>query len=232
MYGFFYLKNEKCSFLRNAEWISFFFNLFQAWNEEWNYYLFLIQWTWTWTNFIFKRHFPNTDQCLFVLAFLYLYLLEFSFKSRVSPERWELSYVSPISKSGDKSLVTNWRPVSIISIILNIFESIILYNKINPSFKTIIIDEKHVFMSGRSTTTNLLKLQQYEYSWTHFLCVMGCQVHDINENFSKVFDKIVYNIHTNLYDVGFCNPFYLWLVSFCRVEHKNMFNLKVWILTI
>lgn len=71
-----------------------------------------------------------------------------------------MSYVTPVFKGGDNCLITNYRPVSILSIIPIMFENIVV-KKLSPLFKNIIIDEQHGFFSGRSTTTNLLLFQNY-----------------------------------------------------------------------
>jgi len=78
----------------------------------------------------------------------------------IFPDKWKISYVTPVYKIGDINHVTNYRPVSIISIIPKIFEGIV-YKNISPLFKNVITNEQHGFMSGRSTTTNLLVLQHF-----------------------------------------------------------------------
>jgi len=88
----------------------------------------------------------------------------------------------------------------------------VLYQKkIIPIFKNIIIDEQHGFMSGRSTSTNLLVLQHYLLD----AFKAGLQVDVIYTDFSKAFDKIDHDIlSAKLYTLGLRNPFYSWLVSF------------------
>jgi len=102
-------------------------------------------------------------ECKFVLAVPLLYLFNLSLKSGIFPTHWKLSYVTPVFKGGDNCLITNYRPISIVSIIPKIFENI-LVKKLSPLFKNIIIDEQQGFFSGRSTTTNLLLFQNYVLS--------------------------------------------------------------------
>lgn len=71
------------------------------------------------------------------------------------PNLWKVSIVTPIFKSGDKTLVSNYRPISKQNIMPKIFENIIA-SKLSALFKNIIINEQHGFMCGRSTSTNLL----------------------------------------------------------------------------
>ncbi|KAF0694325.1 Reverse transcriptase domain-containing protein, partial [Aphis craccivora] len=64
-------------------------------------------------------------------------------------KKWKISYDSPVYKSGDINHVINYRPFSIISIIIpKIFEGIV-YKKISLLFKNCIINEQHGFMSSR-----------------------------------------------------------------------------------
>ena len=144
------------------------------------------------------------NECKFVLAVPLLILFNRSLSSGVFPDKWKITYVTPIPKGGDNTQVTNYRPISIISIIPKLFESIVS-KKLNPIFKNIIIDEQHGFITGRSTTTNLLILQH------HILDAFkaGHQVDVIYTDFSKAFDKIDHNIlTTKLYHLGLRDPFH------------------------
>jgi len=134
-----------------------------------------------------------------------------SLANGVFPDKWKISYVSPVYKSGDINYVTNYRPISIIlSIIPKIFEGIV-YKKISPLFKIFIINELHGFMSGRSTTTNLLVLQ-------HFILnafKSNCQVDVIYTYYTKAFDKIDHSIPIKkLFQAGLRDPFYSWLKNY------------------
>ncbi|KAB0794120.1 hypothetical protein PPYR_13740 [Photinus pyralis] len=87
-------------------------------------------------------------------------LFNYSLSTGYVPDTWKVSYVTPIHKSGDKSNIRNYRPISILNIIPKIFENIIV-DKITPLFSNIITEEQHGFTKGRSTCTNLLVYQQY-----------------------------------------------------------------------
>lgn len=96
-------------------------------------------------------------ECKFVLAVPLLYLFNLSLNSGTIPTHWKLSYVTPVFKGGDNSLITNYRPINIISIIPKMFENIIV-KKLSPLIKNIIIDEQHDFFPAG------LLLQIYYYS--------------------------------------------------------------------
>lgn len=149
-------------------------------------------------------------KCKFVLSVPLLKLFNLSLSSGIFPDNWKVSYISPIFKGGDVNQVTNYRPISIISIIPKIFESIV-YKKINPLFKNIIIDDQHGFVSNKSTATNLLVFQHYVLD----AFKLGHQVDVIYTDFSKAFDKINHKILSiKLYHLGLRNPFLSWVVSF------------------
>lgn len=148
--------------------------------------------------------------CKCVLSIPLLYLFNMSLNSGVFPDKWKISYIKPIPKGGDITLVTNYRPISIISIIPKLFESIV-HKKIFPLFKNIISDVQHGFMPGKSTTTNLLVLQNYILQAFR----TGLQVDVIYTDFSKAFDKVDHcALSTKLFNLGIRNPFHSWLVSF------------------
>jgi len=132
-----------------------------------------------------------------------------------------LSYVTPVFKGGDNCLITNYRPISIISIIPKLFENILI-KILSPLFKNIIIDEQHGFFSKRSTTKNSLLFQNYLLDALY----TNCQVDVIYTDFSKAFDKIDHNIlAAKLHSLGFRNPFYSWLASFIT-DRKQYVKIK------
>jgi hypothetical protein len=68
-------------------------------------------------------------------------LFNLSLLSGVFPCVWKESYVVPLFKSGDKRNISNYRGISILSVIPKLFEII------RPS----ISDEQHGFVGGRTT---------------------------------------------------------------------------------
>lgn len=76
------------------------------------------------------------------------------------PQIWKNSFLTPIFKSGDKSLVENYRPICIQSSIPKVLEKLIL-QKIYSSVKFKISSFQHGFVSGRSTLTNLTLYENF-----------------------------------------------------------------------
>lgn len=66
----------------------------------------------------------------------------------------------PIYKSVTRTEVYNYRPISLLSIIPNLFE-LIVYDLLFASLKNSIMPAQHGFFRGRSVETNLLTFTQY-----------------------------------------------------------------------
>jgi hypothetical protein len=98
------------------------------------------------------------------------------------PVAWKMSHVTPVFKSGDRSDVTNYRPICNFS---KVFEHV-LHCLVYPHVSHMIIDSQHSFMKGRSTVTNLAVISQC-------LCEIvdrEGQVDCIYTDFSKAFDRM------------------------------------------
>lgn len=98
-----------------------------------------------------------------------------------------MAKVIPIFKSGDVQDMSNYGPISILSVVSKTFEHVI-DNKIFPLIKCGIALEQHGFFCGRSVESNL--------RGGH---VEGCQglskaVDAICTDVSKVFDRVNYDI--------------------------------------
>lgn len=105
------------------------------------------------------------------------------------PVMWKQSYISPIYKSGRKSDVTNYRPVSIICASAKILEKLI-FQSVFDFVKNSIGSSQHGFFNGRSVQTNLVEHVTY-------LChdvMNGGQVDTIYTDFSKAFDMVDHRI--------------------------------------
>ena len=108
-----------------------------------------------------------------------------SLRSGCFPTRWKTAHVIPIHKSDDKTVCENYRPISILSSVAKLFESII-YEHIYNHVKGVLSVNQHGFIRGRSTVSNLLEYKTY-------LCdafSIGGQVDAIYTDFSKAFDKV------------------------------------------
>ena len=101
------------------------------------------------------------------------------------PSIWKRSFITPIHKANERSDISNYRPISKLSTIPKLFESIVT-NKLSGSLGNLLIDEQHGFRPKRSTTTNLLTFQHYTLEKLE----KNAQVDVIYTDFSKVFDSV------------------------------------------
>ena len=69
---------------------------------------------------------------------------------------WNLANVVPIYKRGDKEHAENYRPISLLPIILKIFERSIFLN-IRHQFSWVINDHQNGFLQRKSCVTGLLE---------------------------------------------------------------------------
>lgn len=112
-----------------------------------------------------------------------------SLRSGSFPREWRRGFVLPVFKSGDRSDVSHYRPISILSLTSKVFEKII-YSKLLYVLKPHLIVEQHGFLPGRSVETNLITYTNF----IHNAFNGSNQVDAIYTDFSKAFDRIDHNI--------------------------------------
>ena len=103
------------------------------------------------------------------------------------PDDWRIAYVSPIFKKGSRSKASNYRPVSLTSVLCKIMESFVREAMLHHLIENNLLTKKQYgFLTGRSTTLQLL----------HYLdrCAesvsKGCVVDAIYLDFAKAFDTV------------------------------------------
>lgn len=126
------------------------------------------------------------------------------------PTLWKEALVVPIHKSGDKSAVDNYRPVSILSTFGKVFESLV-YPIIFWHVKQLLLPQQHGFIRARSTSTNLATFL------TDIVDAVdrGTPVDVIYTDFSKAFDKVNHQILINkLFSCGITGNLLSWCASY------------------
>ena len=106
------------------------------------------------------------------------------------PNDWKMANVSPIHKNGNKKLTSNFRPVSLTSMVGKLLERLI-----NQAIMThlsqhnLINDTQHGFLPKRSCLTNLLLLSRYLELLTS--CIdKGLDIDVIYLDFVNAFDMV------------------------------------------
>lgn len=139
-----------------------------------------------------------------------LYLYRCSLESGIFPDIWKNSYITPLLKKGDPSLVTNYRPIAKNCSMAKLFDSIV-EQKLSSFLRPFILDEQHGFMRNKSTTSNLC---EYNDSIVHSLD-RNCQVDSIYTDMKSAFDCVNHNmLITKLRNYGVVGKLLDWIKSF------------------
>ena len=149
-------------------------------------------------------------KCSYVLAYPLFLIFKRSLEEGIFPSKWKTSFINPIFKDGDRSLITNYRPVSLISPIANLFEGV-LYNKLIDQVIPKLSVHQHGFIPGKSVVTNLLDLaDQVTEAFER-----GCQVDAIYLDMTKAFDSVDHSLLLDkLCIMGFDRTLLAWFKSY------------------
>lgn len=106
-------------------------------------------------------------------------------KSSCFPDVWKISRIVPIFKKGNRSDVSNYRPVAILNNFSKIFE-FCLYRPLLEHVRDRLSEHQHGFLPGRSTTSNLFVITQFISDHLD----KSSQVDVVYTDFSKAFDRL------------------------------------------
>ena len=150
--------------------------------------------------------------CKDTLSFPLWLLWNSSFENGHIPEELKLQFISPIFKKGNKTDPANYRPVSITSHIIKVFERV-LRNNIVDYLESggIFPDSQHGFRRMRSCLTQLLEHVDYVYKCLND----GNEVDIIYLDYSKAFDKVDHRILlAKLKHYGITGKLFTWIECF------------------
>ena len=139
------------------------------------------------------------------------------------PSEWKLANVTPIHKKGDKSKPSNYRPISLTSVVCKLMETIIRdrvvsYLERNKRIK----DSQHGFRSRRSCLTNLLDFFNDVFN----LYDESGSVDVIYLDFQKAFDKVPHNmLLSKIHAHGIRGNIHKWLQDWlCERKQRVVIN--------
>jgi ribonuclease P/MRP protein subunit RPP40 len=122
-----------------------------------------------------------------VIAYPLTKLYISSLKNQCLPTDWKISNISAIHKKGNRKIVSNYRPVSLTSVVCKVIESIVRDHIMDYFIKNKLFSNcQHGFIKNRSTVTQLLKVLD---KWTELL-ELGGQIDVIYTDLEKAFDKV------------------------------------------
>ena len=103
------------------------------------------------------------------------------------PNDWKIANIVPIFKKGSRNEISNYRPISLTSVVGKLLEKIIKTNIWDHLDKrNLILDSQHGFVTGRSCQTNLLEFMEFLTGHVD----KGEAVDVIYLDFCKAFDKV------------------------------------------
>ena len=147
-------------------------------------------------------------------------LFKKSIESGQVPEAWKQGEVVPIFKAGNRQEVSNYRPVSLTSVLSKVLEAIIK-DELLVHFKEsgVLSDAQHGFLPGRSCTTQLLATLE---DWTRSL-ERGVPVDVAYLDFRKAFDSVPHRrLIKKLYGLGVREPLLAWLEAFLTGRNQRV----------
>ena len=129
----------------------------------------------------------------------------------------EKSSITPIFKI-IRSSVEKYKPISILSSIPKLFESIIT-SKLSPLLDNILIEQQHGFKHKLSTTSNLMIFLHYTLEKLND----NLQVDTVYTDFSKAFDSVCHNILiSKLRSLGLRGTLLCWLSDYLTERTQNV----------
>ncbi len=94
-------------------------------------------------------------QCAASIAYPLSKIFELSYNSGMIPKEWKLANVVPVYKKGSKMSVENYRPISLTSLVMKIFEKSIR-NEIMIKCEHLLGRNQHGFLPNKSCCTQLI----------------------------------------------------------------------------
>ena len=105
------------------------------------------------------------------------------------PDHWKKANVVPIHKKGDKQLIENYRPVSLLPICGKVFERLIFNSLFNYFIKNNLLSpHQSSFIPDDSCVQQLISITHEIYN--DFDCNPSLEVRGVFLDISKAFDKV------------------------------------------
>lgn len=150
-----------------------------------------------------------------------LYLFNLSLTKGVVPNQLKIARVIPIFKKGDDSIMSNYRPISLLSVFSKLLEKIVykrVYNFLDKN--KVLYDYQFGFRKNHSTSLALLEVMDYCYkNLDDNKKVLGI-FFDLQKAFETVDPCIL--LH-KLYNYGIRGVMYDWFKSY--LENRKQYTI-------
>lgn len=158
------------------------------------------------------------------------HIFNLAIKNCYFPTAFKQTIVSPIHKNGEKCLITNYRPISLLNGLAKIFESV-LYDNILQFVCPKISQYQHGFVPHKSTVSNLLIFSEHAAQAIN----EKKQMDVIYTDCARAFDKVDHSILLGkLVDYGFSKEAYTLMKSYLcnrsqavKISHEYSEEFKV-----
>ena len=150
--------------------------------------------------------------CKISLSKAFFILWSDSYESGIIPQWFKNQTIAPVYKKDSKILPENYRPISLTSHVIKIFERVIRKNLVDHlEVNRLISNKQHGFRKGRSCLTQLLK--HYDLILNNFLDRSETDI--IYLDFAKAFDKVDHKLLLNkVKHYGITGKVYKWIEQF------------------
>ena len=148
------------------------------------------------------------------------HLFSLSIAKQVIPSEWKCHSITPIHKSGDKALVTNYRPISLLCVISKALERIV-YNHLSKFFlkNNVIVNSQFGFRQHHSTTQQLLLFPDK----VHLSLNNNASCDVIYLDFKKAFDSVPHNeLLIKLWNIGITGNLWHWIREYLTGRHQRV----------
>ena len=145
--------------------------------------------------------------CADLLADPITFLFNWSLEFATFPSEWKIHKIRPIPKSGDKSLVSNYRPISLLCIVSKVLEKAV-FNEVIQYVGPKLSKHQFGFIEGRSCLSQLLTSYAQVYS---DLDNGARGVDALFFDFTKAFDSVPHNeLLLKLWKIGVTGKLWQW----------------------
>ena len=145
-------------------------------------------------------------------------LFNLSMETGHLPSQWKHAHVIPIHKSGDKELIINYRPISLLDSVSKLMERCI-HSYVYPIIKPHIHELQHGFVQNRSSTMQMLKV----YDQIGATLDKGGQTDVIFLDFCKAFASVSHKLLVHkLQTYGFNGKLLNWINTYLSGRQQRV----------
>ena len=138
-----------------------------------------------------------------------------SFNECHFPSAWKDALVVPVFKRGDRSNLSNYRPISLLPVVSKVCERVV-YNKLSHFLSSFLSERQSGFRKGDSTSFQLTRLVQ---TWSEAIDRSEC-VGAVFFDLKKAFDRVWHDgLLVKLHAAGVCGHAFKWFSSY--LSHRR-----------